>query len=57
VQDRVYENNKWVDDNRKFIIDQRLKRDFGEVDSESRVYDPTEGLVVHWDYCLGLPRR
>lgn len=57
MQDRVYENNKWVDDNRKFIIDQRLKRDFGELEPEGRRYDPTEGLVIHWDYLLGLPRR
>lgn len=24
---------------------------------ESHLYDSAEGFVVHWDYCLGLPRR
>lgn len=57
VQDREFENNKWVDDQRKFIIDNRLKEDFSEVRPQSHLYDPAEGFVVHWDYCLGLPRR
>ena len=26
-EDRIYENEKWVDDNRKFIIENRLRRD------------------------------
>jgi len=21
------------------------------------MYDPTEGFTIHWDYCLGLPKR
>jgi len=46
-----------VDEHRKFIIEDRLRRDFGEEQSEIRLYDPNEGLVVHWDYIVGLPRR
>jgi hypothetical protein len=53
----VLDNNKWVDDHRKFIIEDRLRRDFGEVNNEVRLYDPSEGLVLHTDYILGLPRR
>jgi hypothetical protein len=28
-----------------------------EPNVDEHVYDPSEGLVVHWDYALGLPRR
>ncbi|CAD8068103.1 unnamed protein product [Paramecium sonneborni] len=56
-KDKEFENNKWVDDQRKFIIENRLRNDFGEVRKESHLYDPAEGLVIHWDYVLGLPRK
>ena len=26
-EDRIWENEKWVDDNRKFIIENRLRKD------------------------------
>ncbi|CAD8165584.1 unnamed protein product [Paramecium pentaurelia] len=56
-KDKEFENNKWVDDQRKFIIENRLRNDFGEARKESHLYDPAEGLVIHWDYVLGLPRK
>ena len=24
---------------------------------KKKTYDPTEGFIVHWDYCLGLPQH
>ena len=57
-EDRKFDNEKWIDDQRKFIIGQRLRKDF-TVSNErgDRKYDPNEGMIVHWDYSLGLPRR
>jgi hypothetical protein len=26
-EDRIWENEKWVDDNRKFIVENRLRKD------------------------------
>jgi hypothetical protein len=56
-EDRIWENEKWVDDNRKFIVENRLRKDGGARKRGQTGYNPTEGLVVHWDYALGLPRR
>ncbi|CAK73236.1 unnamed protein product (macronuclear) [Paramecium tetraurelia] len=49
-KDKEFEINKWVDDQRKFIIENRLRNDFGEVRKEGHLYDPAEELVIHWDY-------
>lgn len=55
-EDRKHENQRFVDDWRKQIISTRLRKDLNQ-DRADRKYDPTEGLVIHWDYCLGLPKR
>jgi hypothetical protein len=56
-EDRVYENEKWVDDNRKFIIENRLRKDNTIKRAPPGAYNPSIGFVIHWDYTLGLPRR
>ena len=56
-EDRVWENEKWVDDRKKFIIENRLRKDNTQKRSSQAGYNLTEGFVVHWDYTLGLPRR
>jgi len=56
-EDRVFDNEKWVDDNRKFIIENRLRKDNTIKKITSGGYNPATGFVVHWDYTLGLPRR
>lgn len=57
-EDRKFDNEKWVDDQRKFIIAQRLRKDLEKPGSRgSHKYDPSEGMVIHWDFVLGLPRR
>mgnify|MGYP000882203550 FL=1 len=55
-EDRKYDNERFVDDWRKQIIATRLRKDLNQ-DRADRKYDPTEGLVIHWDYCLGVPKR
>ena len=53
-EDRKFDNEKWVDDQRKFIIAQRLRKDLERPQSRgSRKYDPNEGMIVHWDFVLG----
>lgn len=53
-EDRKFDNEKWVDDQRKFIIAQRLRKDLDRPQSRGeRKYDPNEGLIVHWDFVLG----
>lgn len=53
-EDRKFDNEKWVDDQRKFIIAQRLRKDLERPQSRgARKYDPNEGLIVHWDFVLG----
>ena len=53
-EDRKFDNEKWVDDQRKFIIAQRLRKDLERPQSRGeRKYDPNEGLIVHWDFVLG----
>jgi hypothetical protein len=34
-----------------------LRNDFGEMRKEGHLYDPAEGMVIHWDYVVGLPRK
>ena len=54
-EDRKFDNEKWVDDQRKFIIAQRLRKDLERPQSRGeRKYDPNEGMIVHWDFILGL---
>lgn len=83
--DKVYENLKWVDENRKMLLQARIRKDlavFPKLEwvgpepkqaKEQRTatpeqastpkppkkkgYDPTEGFIVYWDYCLGLPKE
>lgn len=55
--DRIWENEKWVDNNKKFIIENRLRKDNTNKKLGLIGYNQSEGLVVHWDYALGLPRR
>ncbi|CAD8204694.1 unnamed protein product [Paramecium pentaurelia] len=55
--DRQWENEKWVDDNKKFIIENRLRKDNTQKRQQMQQYNQSEGFVVHWDYTLGLPRR
>lgn len=54
-EDRKYENEKWVDEQRKNIIAARL-RDVQPSRGEKK-YDPLDGFVIHWDYGLGIPKR
>lgn len=55
-EDKQFDNQKFVDDWRKQIIGARLRRDLNFGKGE-RQYDPREGFIVHWDYCLGIPKR
>jgi len=55
-EDRKYENEKWVDEQRKGVIATRLRKEIAPVHQENR-YDPVEGFVIHWDYALGIPKR
>ena len=58
VEDRKFENERWIDEKRKNIIGSRLRKNLdNKVQSQGRMYDPTEGLTVHWDYVLGIPKR
>lgn len=55
-EDRKYENEKWVDDQRKGVIATRLRKEVAPIQDNNR-YDPVEGFVIHWDYALGIPKR
>mmetsp|Transcript_29187 Transcript_29187/g.26582 ORF Transcript_29187/g.26582 Transcript_29187/m.26582 type:complete len:144 (+) Transcript_29187:748-1179(+) len=55
-EDRKYENERWVDEQRKNIIAARIRKDLQPTKTEHR-YDPTEGFIIHWDYALGIPKR
>lgn len=55
-EDRKFENEKWVDEQRKNIIANRLRKDLNPTKT-SKGYDPTEGLVIHWDYLLSVPKK
>ena len=55
-EDKVYDSQKFVDDWRKQILAARLRKDLNQ-NNGPRSYDPTEGFVIHWDYCLGVPKR
>ena len=55
-EDRKFENEKWVDEQRKNVIAGRIRKDLGATPLNKQ-YDPLEGFVVHWDYCLGIPKR
>ena len=40
-EDRIFENEKWVDDNRKFIIENRLRKDQQiKKQQKTNKYDP-----------------
>ena len=54
--DKKWDNHRFVDDWRKQIINTRLRKELNQ-DRAERRYDPTEGFVIHWDYCLGVPKR
>ena len=58
-EDRQFENDKWVDDQRRNIIATRLKKDLAPTGQNNieRKYDPLEGILIHWDYSLGIPKR
>ena len=56
-EDRVFENEKWVDDNRKFIVENRLRKDQTIKPPRTVGYQPSTGFIIHWDYTLGLPKR
>jgi hypothetical protein len=56
-EDRKWDNERWIDDQRKFIIAARIRKDLGGVQTGERGYDPNDGFIVHWDYVLGLKRR
>lgn len=55
--DRKNQHEKWIADTRMYIINQRIRRDLGQGERKERGYDPNEGLIVHWDYVLGLSKR
>ena len=55
-EDRKFENEKWVDEQRKNVIASRLRSETQPVKAENR-YDPLDGLVIYWDYALGIPKR
>ena len=55
-EDRKFENEKWVDEQRKNIIANRLRKDLNPT-KQLKVYDPTEGFIIHWDYLLSVPKR
>jgi len=55
-EDRKFENEKWVDDQRKNIIANRLRKDLNPT-KKTRVYDPTEGFIISWDYLLSVPKK
>lgn len=55
-EDRKFENERWVDEQRKNILANRLRRDL-QTNKVEQKYDPTEGFIIHWDYCLGIPKR
>jgi hypothetical protein len=55
-EDRKFENERWIDEQRKNIIAQRIRKDLNPGKTLERKYDPSEGFLVHWDYCLGLPK-
>ena len=55
-EDRKFENEKWVDEQRKNIIANRLRKDLSP-NKQFKVYDPTEGFIIHWDYLLSVPKR
>lgn len=55
-EDRKYENEKWVDEQRKNIIGNRLRKDLNPA-KVAKGYDPTEGFIIHWDYLLSVPKR
>lgn len=55
-EDKQFDNKKYVDDWRKQIIGNRLRKELNASKGE-RMYDPREGFVIHWDYCLGVPKR
>ncbi len=58
-EDRIYENERWVDNHRKFIIDNRLRRDntVKVTNANISIYQKLGGFVFYWDYVMGLPRR
>ena len=55
-EDRLFENVRWVDEQRKNIIANRLRKDLNPP-KQAQTYDPTEGFVIHWDYLLAVPKR
>jgi len=55
-EDRKFENEKWVDDQRKNIIANRLRKDLNPT-KKTKVYDPTEGFIISWDYLLSVPKK
>ena len=55
-EDRKFENEKWVDEQRKNVIAGRIRKELVP-SPKDKLYDPLEGFVVHWDYCLGIPKR
>ncbi|KAL4441575.1 hypothetical protein ABPG74_021507 [Tetrahymena malaccensis] len=55
-EDRQFDNEKWNDDQRKWILAQRIRKDLGPIGGIKQ-YDQNDGLVIHWDYILGLPKR
>ena len=58
VEDRKFENERWIDEKRKAIIGNRLRKNLDDrVERTGRMYDPSEGFSIHWDYVLGLPKR
>lgn len=54
--DRRFENEKWIDEQRKGVITNKIRSENQPVATDKR-YDPLEGFVIHWDYALGIPKR
>ena len=52
-EDRWYDNEKWIDDHRKFIIGARIRKEGKPITED---YDLNSGFIVHWDFDLGLPK-
>ncbi|EGR31823.1 hypothetical protein IMG5_101270 [Ichthyophthirius multifiliis] len=57
--DRKFDNQRWIDDQRRWILASKIRNEQENTDEVNipKDYDTNQGFLVHWDYILGLPRR
>lgn len=48
---------RWIDDQRRWILAARLRKEGDAQAGGPKEYDANQGFIVHWDYKLGLPKR